>query len=240
MKRAATSIAALAVSLAGCAGHPKKVASVAPPRVTHTAKPAAPMPAGGRPGMTIPARLADGSYLTPNRNLSAAAAVWHFRAALNVAALACRGPTQAAIVTSYNSLLTRQKTAFTQAQATLATEYRAAGGNWQAREDDAMTRLYNYFSQDFARAAFCARAARALGSAQGVAPAAFHTFAGEQLSTLDQPFVDFFRAYDAWRTGATAQPTVAYAAPASPAKTGATPRLRVNTSALQDQSLASR
>ncbi|MBS0285120.1 MAG: hypothetical protein JSS15_11940 [Proteobacteria bacterium] len=246
MKRAAISIAtaALAVSLAGCASHPKskQVAATPPPPVRIA--PSAPMPAGARPGMIIPTRLSDGSYLTPNRNLSAAAAVWHLRAALNVAALACRGTQQAAIVAGYNDLLTRQKAAFAQAQATLAAEYRATGGDWQAREDDAMTRLYNYFSQDFARDAFCARAGQVLGQADGIAPASFETFAGEQLPALDRPFVDFFRAYDAWRTGEAARPVIAYAAPAPmpvaarPAKAAKAPRLRVDMSALQDQSLA--
>ena len=134
--------------------------------------------------------------------------------------------------------------AFAQAQATLAAEYRATGGDWQAREDDAMTRLYNYFSQDFARDAFCARAGQVLGQADGIAPASFETFAGEQLPALDRPFVDFFRAYDAWRTGEAARPVIAYAAPAPmpvaarPAKAAKAPRLRVDMSALQDQSLA--
>ncbi|WEK43829.1 MAG: hypothetical protein P0Y64_03095 [Candidatus Sphingomonas colombiensis] len=252
MERAAISIAtaALAASLTACASHPKKIAVAVPPPARNPAA-AAPMPAGGYAGMKIPTRLSDGSYLTPNRNLSAAASVWHLRAALNVAALACRGAEQVAIVERYNSLLTRQKAAFAQAQTTLAAEYRATGGDWQSREDDAMTRLYNYFSQDFARTAFCARAAHVLASAEGTTPASFETFAGEQLPALDQPFVEFFRSYDAWRAGQAMRPVIAYASPTVipvapkhvPAKVeavkpGKPPHLHVDMNALQDQSIA--
>ncbi|WP_298675709.1 hypothetical protein [uncultured Sphingomonas sp.] len=254
MKRAAISIAiaTLAASLTACASHPKKIA-VAPPPPAYKSAPAAPMPPGGHAGMKIPTRLSDGSYLTPNRNLSTAATVWHLRAALNVAALACRGAAQAAIVARYNDLLSRQKAAFAQAQARLAAEYRATGGDWQSREDDAMTRLYNYFSQDFARAAFCASAAHVLERADAVAPASFEAFANEQLPALDQPFIEFFRAYDAWRTGQAMRPMIAYASPAAvpvalnhaatkavPVKPGKPPHLHVDISALQDQSLAGR
>lgn len=255
MKRAAISIAVgwAAASLAGCAAHTKKVA-IAKPAPPETATAYAPMPAGARAGMTIPTRLSDGTYLTPNRNLSAAAAVWHLRAALNVAALACRGPAQETIVARYNSLLTQQKGAFAAAQATLAAEFRAAGTDWQSREDEAMTRLYNYFSQDFAREAFCVRAAEVLGRAESVAPAMFQTFATTQLPTLDQPFIQFFDAYDAWRKGQAANPVIAFAAPVAvpvapvaprhvtakseTAKSDKPPRLHVDMGALQDQSLA--
>ncbi len=244
MKWAAISIstAALAVTLAGCAGKSKHVATTRPVPPAATAS-AAPMPAGARPGMKIPTRLSDGSYLTPNRNLSAAASVWHLRAALNVAALACRGSAQAGIVSRYNNLLTQQKSAFAGAQTALAAEYRAAGGNWESREDDAMTRLYNYFSQDFAREGFCARAAQVLEHSEGMTPAVFSAGAGEQLAALDRPFVDFFRAYDAWRTGEATRPMIAVAsrtATMAPAPVAVAPRraepphLKVNMLALQD------
>lgn len=197
---------ALAAMLAGCAHHRKHVARAPAPKTTKARQShAVAMPVGGRPGMAIPARLANGSYRTPNHAVSGPIAVWHLRAGLNVAALACRGGEQAAIVKRYNALLSRQKTSFSQAQSALASQYRAGGGNWQARQDDAMTRLYNYFSQDFARAAFCARAAQVLERADGVAPAAFPGFASKELAALDQPFVEFFRAYDAWRTQGKSQ-----------------------------------
>ncbi len=189
--------------------------TVAPPPVAATLAPAAPavaaMPAGGRPGMTIPARAADGGWFTPNRALSRDAAVWHLRTALNVAALACRGSQEAALAAGYNRWLAARSARLKSAEAALSAQYRAGGADWQDRYDDSMTRLYNFWAQDFARAGFCAAAIDTLAAPE---PADFDAFAVERLAAMEKPFTDFFAAYDAWRRGAAGTP-VRYAAPAS-------------------------
>jgi len=183
--------------LSGCATRPVPL-TVAPVSLPVAVAPT--MPAGGYPGMPIPAVGADGFYATPNRALSPAAAVWHLRAGLNVAALACRGPEDAVLVARYNAVLARQRGVLRDAEIATAAEYRAGGGtDWRASYDNAMTSLYNFFSQGFAREAFCATAARTLADSEGVAPAAFAAFAAERLPLLDQAFTDFYRRYDAWR-----------------------------------------
>ncbi len=212
-------LAALLV-VAACAKAPPLVVPPAPPPVLLTP---APMPAGGRPGMAIPARLSDGSWATPNRNLTPAGAVWHLRSALNVAALACRGTQEATMVAEYNALLTRQKTAFASAQTALERETQAGGGDWRDRYDDQATRLYNFFAQDFARDGFCAAAAQVLADAQTVAPDALPAFATDRLARLERPFTDFFTAYERWRSGVLVAPTEATHTP---------PRLTVDVSTL--------
>ncbi|RYY08718.1 MAG: hypothetical protein EON55_19835, partial [Alphaproteobacteria bacterium] len=127
--------------LAGCAQKPRTVAAVAPP-VIMVPVPAPTMPKGASPTIVIPVALADGTYPTPNRNLTTSAKVWHLRAALNVAALACRGPQELTIVAGYNALLSAQKPVLAKAEATYASEYKSGGGDWQDRYDDSMTRLY--------------------------------------------------------------------------------------------------
>ncbi|TCP35890.1 hypothetical protein [Sphingomonas sp. BK235] len=206
----------MATLLAACARHaaPPPSASAAPPPVV--AMVPAPLPAGARPGMTVPLRLADGSYPTPNRALSAAGAIWHLRSALNVAALACRGAQEASIIARYNALLAARKAELASAQATLQSEYRAGGGDWQDRFDDQMTRLYNFFAQDLARDAFCAGAADTLDTIATVPAATLPAFAAERLAALERPFTDFFAAYDRWRAGQLVPATVA-AADATPA-----------------------
>ncbi|MFN3432869.1 MAG: hypothetical protein ACK4ZY_00590 [Sphingomonas sp.] len=184
--------------LAGCAVKPKVVALAPPPVPTPAPAPLA-MPKGGYAGMAIPALMADGRYATPNRNLSSDGAVWHLRAALNVAALACRGPDEATIVAGYNALLTRQKAALATAQTRLAAEFRSGGGDWQDRYDDQMTRLYNFFSQVPAHDAFCNAAAATLADSVSVAPADLPAFAAGRLAVLEKPFTDFYAAFDAWR-----------------------------------------
>ena len=228
-------LVSVVLMMAGCAGRPEPVAMVAPPPV-YAAPP--PMPAGAHAGMAIPALLADGSYQTPNRALSTAAATWHLRAALNVAALACRGEDETTIVARYNAMLAAQKTTLKEAEATLATEFKAIGGaEWRDRYDDAMTRLYNYFSQSFVREAFCAQASTVLAESATVAPVAFGKFAATRLPTLDRPFTDFYRAYDAWRSGELRQPVIALASspsqPPAPTMLAPAPRLDVDLSAIR-------
>ncbi|MGP7795842.1 hypothetical protein [Sphingomonas sp. CLY1604] len=184
--------------LAGCAVKPKTVAVAPPPLPTPAPAPLA-MPKGGYAGMAIPALMSDGRYATPNRNLSADATVWHMRAALNVAALACRGTDEAAIVAGYNALLTQQKAALATAQTRLAAEFKSGGGDWQDRYDDQMTRLYNFFSQVPAHDAFCNAAAATLADSATVTAADLPAFAAGRLAVLEKPFTDFYAAFDAWR-----------------------------------------
>lgn len=182
--------------LGGCAGRQAEVASTPPPVTT----PLAPMPqppAGAFAGMTIPARLADGSYPTPNRDLAPAATLWHLRVALNVAALGCRGSEGQAITAGYNAMLARDTAELARANAaTIAAE----GG--QAAYDEAMTRLYNYFAQPGAKPAFCATAATVTNDI--AAAGSLGAAAGPALAALDRPFSDFYRAYDSYRVALAA------------------------------------
>lgn len=195
--------------LAACAGR------VAPPPVVATLPPPPaavrpPLPEGATPGMAVPVRLADGSFPTPNRNLTPAATLWHLRAGLNVAALACRGPQEAVLVAGYNAWLKQRAAALKGAETTLSAEYRAAGGDWRDRYDDAMTRLYNYWSQTPARDGLCAESVAVLGEQPAVGADSLPSAAPGWLARLDRPVTDFYAAYDAWRSGGAA------AVPATP------------------------
>ncbi len=199
-----------------------------PPPATPTAPPVpvavmvpAPMPTGARPGMRIPARLADGRWATPNVGLSASGTTWHLRAALNVAVLACHGPEQSLMVNEYNALLNTRKAVLADAQTALQQEYRATRGKeWEDAFDDQMTRLYNFFAQDFAHAGFCTAARDALAAAAAVPPAALPAFAAQRLPVLEAPFTDFFTAYDRWRAGALVRAPDPAPAPATVAASG--------------------
>jgi hypothetical protein len=179
--------------LAGCSAKRSEVALAPPPPPVPAPQPMPQPPAGSRVDMTIPARLADGSYATPNRALSAAATVWHVRVALNVAALGCRGPQGDAITAGYNAMLTAQKSTLTTAHDQLVNQL---GG--QDAYDSAMTELYNFFAQPGATAAFCQAAAQVIGTAGSSAD--LSSAAAPTLATLDAPFQDFYRRYDAYRT----------------------------------------
>lgn len=194
------SILLLLPLLAGCAS--REVAVLTPPPVVAAVPAPAPapmLPPGASPGMPVPAMLADGSFPTPNRQLSPAATLWHLRAGLNVAALACPGAQGAAITAGYNAMLGRDKAMLAAAEAAYAAEFKAGGGDWRDRYDDSMTRLYNFWSQTPVRPGLCAAAEQALAAMAvpgGDAPAI-------KLAALDRPFTDFYRSYDAWRTAQT-------------------------------------
>lgn len=206
-------VVSTALLLAGCASRPPAppVVALAPP------PPVAPppmLPPGATPGMLVPVALADGRFPTPNQGVSAAAATWHLRAGLNVAALACPAEQGAAITAGYNALIAAHKAELKTAEASYAAEYRAAGdAQWRDRYDNAMTRLYNFFSQTPVRVGFCAAAGQVLAQATAVPVGSLGAFATGELPTLDRPFTDFYRAYDAWRTASTAQPMIAAATP---------------------------
>ena len=199
------SLAVLA-ALSGCAGQ-KQVAAPAPLPVPLPAPPrAAPLPPdGAAANLTIPAKLADGGYATPNRTVSAAGAVWHLRAAFNVAALNCPDPS---LAPAYNRLLATHRQALAAAHRTLTAEY---GG--MASFDPAMTRLYNYFAQPPVLARFCAQAGPLLHQAAALPAGSIDGFAGTALTAVDRPFGDFYARYDAYRTDLAAWRAGTLAAP---------------------------
>lgn len=228
----------VAALTSACASRPEPVMIAAAPPPPPAPTPP-PLPVGAHPGMVIPARLADGRYPTPSIALSPAGATWHLRAALNVAVLACRGTDDAAMAAQYNQLLAAQRAPLAAAERDLAQEYRGtntADAAWRPTYDAAMTRLYNFYAQDFARASFCHAAEQVLAAAPTVAAADLPAFAQTSLATLDQPFTDFYAAYDAWRTGGVVTPPVATIATVAPVPiapaTPAAPHVAVDVAAL--------
>jgi len=160
-------------------------------------------------GLSIPARTADGSYMTPNRGLSRPASVWHMRVALNVAALGCRGYGSERLVTGYNAMLARHRRELAAAQNGLAREYGVGRGRSRARYDDSMTRLYNFWATPPAQEGFCRAAVETMDAlvAHDAAKADLSAFCSANLPRLDEPFVAFFREYDAWRSGGASATT---------------------------------
>ncbi|MDP1028549.1 hypothetical protein Q5H91_15100 [Sphingomonas sp. KR1UV-12] len=180
------------------------------------------MPAGGSPNFVPPARDAAG-YATPNRNLSPEEMIWHVRVALNVAALGCRGADGPEMVNGYNALLTADKDLLASASTAMGARYKARYGSaWQARHDDAMTKLYNFWALPPVQAKFCGTALLVLRESATVQPAAFAAFAAQALPRLEAPMIAFFGEFDAyigareaWRTR-RARAQIAAAVPTTP------------------------
>lgn len=166
---------------------------------------AAPIPPGhASPTFSLPARDEKGGWVTPNRDLGTGETAWHLRVALNVAALGCRGDAGGQMVAAYNALLTDRRAEL--ADASIATEasfQTRFGDAWRQHHDDAMTKLYNFFAQPPAQAAFCSEAAAVLREAAVVEPASFVSWADGALHRLEAPFTAFYAAFDEYRTAAT-------------------------------------
>lgn len=221
--------------LAGCAKKPVEIIAVTPPPRPAPAVMPKP-PRGSALRLAIPAPLPDGSFATPNRNLSGAASIWHLRSGLNVAALQCG----TASSDQYNAMLRTHKPALAAAFKTLEGEHRSGGGDWQDRFDDTMTRLYNYFAQPPAQRAFCEAAIPVLAEAASVTPDAFESFARTAIARIDQPFADFWGEYRRYRIDLAAwqakqpggSPAVVAVAPA-PVATGGAVQFAPSTSIVQ-------
>ena len=169
---------------------------------------AAPLPPTGVALTFVPPARDDAGYRTPNRALTPEETTWHVRVALNVAALGCRGPEEAATVAAYNALLKTDAPALAAAATAMEGQFKTRhGAQWQARYDDDMTRLYNFFAQPPAQAGFCETATALLRESAAVAPADFPAFAAAALPRLEAPFLTFFATFDAYRTSLAAWKT---------------------------------
>lgn len=157
-------------------------------------------PARAAPDQWVPARDRRGNYVTINSRLSRDEASWHVRAALNVAALGCRDGAEAETVAAYNRLLRRQRRPLAAADARMKRAYRARhGAKWKVEHDRRMTRVYNFFAQPIAHAAFCSVARDVLVRANAVRPRRFGRFAIQALPRLEAPFTAYYRKYEAYR-----------------------------------------
>jgi cell division septation protein DedD len=169
-------------TITGCAEHGHSVGNTGLSSAEERPQP----PAGAAFGISVP----DPDASTINSGVGGEEALWHVRAALNVAALSCgRRAGGAEIVRRYNALLTDRKPILTAAYAD------EAGRRDQAALDRHMTQLYNFFAQPPAQSGFCAAAAEVSGHADSLSAAD----AAPALHRLETPILDYYRAYASYR-----------------------------------------
>lgn len=196
--------------LAGCAAHHPRPETASPTSPADRPLP----PAGAAPGLDVP----DPDALTINSGVGSEEALWHVRAALNVAALSCaRQPGGLELVRRYNALLSDRKPVLAAAYAD------EAGRRAQADLDRHMTMLYNFFAQPPAQVAFCAAAATVAERAAAMPAAGLSAFAPDALRALEAPITGYYRAYARYRQALAAwqaRPAATVAAAAGPPNPG--------------------
>ncbi len=201
MRRGIKSLSAIIFisAVAACAPTPVKVAPPPIPLpVPPPPPPAMPLPPGGAAlSMTIPPLGLDGVRVTPNRGLSRDEQIWHFRSALNVAALNCQGPVWGQIATEYNKFIVTHKVLLSKTSKNVDREFvaRYKGQNGLRVRDTRMTDLYNYFALPPVRSEYCDMSLRKVTEANLVPKEALAEYAIGGLTDIDGVFVRFYDAY---------------------------------------------
>ena len=186
-------------AIAACA--PTPPVKVAPPPIYFPPPPpppAMPLPPGGAAlSMSIPPLGIDGIRITPNRALTREENIWHFRSAVNVAALICQGPVWGQIATEYNKFITVHKTRLSQASKLMDREYvaRYPGQNGLRVRDTKLTDLYNYFALPPVKAEYCDSSLRKIQEVNLIPSEALPEYALGALTDIDGVFIRFFDAY---------------------------------------------
>jgi hypothetical protein len=201
MRRGVKNLSAIVfiTAVAACAPPPVKVAPppiIVPP--PPPAPPRMPLPPGqAAASMAIPPIGLDGVRVTPNRGLSRDEQIWHFRSALNVAALNCQGPVWGQIATEYNKFIITHKVVLSKTSKAVDREFvaRYKGQNGLRVRDTKMTDLYNYFALPPVRSEFCDTALRKVTEGNLVPTAALPEYAIGGLTDLDGIFIRFYDAY---------------------------------------------
>lgn len=113
--------------------------------------------------------------------------LWHLRSGLNVAVLLCQGPDNAALVASYNRMLTTHKPLLAEAAQIEVDHFRVRGGKkWQDAYDDHMTKIYNAYSGTLTREPFCAQSKTLLNEAAAAPTISFNDRATVMLWELNK------------------------------------------------------
>jgi hypothetical protein len=214
-------------TVAACAPPPVKVAPppVVVPPPAPARPPAMPLPPGGAAtSIALPPIGVDGIRSTPNRMLTPDENIWHFRSAINVAALNCQGPVWGRIATDYNKFIIVHKTRLGQVSKAIDRAYvaRYPGQNGLRVRDSKMTDLYNYFALPPVKAEFCDVALRRIAEANGAPSATLTDFSVGALAEIDGVFIRFFDAYEQyqrnladWNMRYAPRPTTQAAPPAA-------------------------
>lgn len=147
--------------------------------------------------MQVPPVGLDGLRATPNRFLTRDEQIWHFRSALNVAALTCQGPVWGQIATEYNKFIQVHKKDLAKTSKAVDRAYvaRFPGQNGLRMRDTKLTDLYNYFALPPVRSEYCDTALRKVTEVNMTPVATFADYAVNGLTEIDGIFVRFFDAY---------------------------------------------
>lgn len=175
-----------AIAITGCTNAVREEIASAVTPVAPLVKPRPPF--GAPAGLNVPKADASGNFATVNSGAGPQEALWHLRAAFNVAALSCRE--NATLASAYNGFIGRNKSVLTLAYNDERTRLGEAG------LDQHSTRVYNFFAQPQPQRAFCRAVASELTTTATLPSSALASGANAALARVEAPFTDFYRGYN--------------------------------------------
>lgn len=202
-----TTLAAAAAGLSACATPAPPPPPPPPPPVVE-AVPYRPIPPNQAAYvMEIPRVGPDGVRMTPNVGITDDQKVWYFRSAWNVAALNCLGPVNQPTLDGYSKFIKTHAKQLKSANDRIDAAYAKTAATKRdaiKQREAKMTLVYNFFALPAARGEFCQAALDVANryNAGGVSDGA--AFALANFAVLQQPFENFFRAYEQYQQASAA------------------------------------
>ena len=199
--------ATVLIALAACAPKPAPLPipkpAPAPPVVVIPLRPLSPGSAAET--QQVPMRDMAGRYLTINSGALAERAFWQLKTGLNVAAIGCRGHDEATLVAAYNQIIKNHTRTIQAAEKKVIADLAKANRTTGVKERDRLsTQLFNYFAQPPAQIEFCRRATMLAQTVAATSSAQLFSNAEGHLATLDQPFTDFYAAFERYKIDSAA------------------------------------
>jgi hypothetical protein len=164
-------------------------------------------PAGSSYVMAIPPLGPDGVRQTVNTGLDENDTIWNLRSVWNVAALNCLDEVHKPILDGYTAFLKKNVKKLRAVNTAIDKKYRTSEGSVSAgrkAREAHMTQVYNYFATPAAIPGMC-NVALAISNEYLAAPATdLPAFAAASLPRFEAVYLDFFNAYDRYRTESAA------------------------------------
>lgn len=195
--------------LAACATPAPPPPPPPPPPQVVEAVPYRPIPpAGSTYTMPIPPIGADGVRHTVDTGLDDNETIWNLRSVWNVAALNCLSDLhEKAVLDGYSAFLKANAKKLKAVNIALDKKYAASAGSVasgrKAREVH-MTQVYNYFATPAVIANMCNVALAVSNEWMQSPPSDLSAFAAATLPRFEAVYLDFFNAYDRYRSESAA------------------------------------
>ena len=152
----------------------------------------------------LPERTESGAYLTPNTqpDVGPLEQLFHYRSALNVAALSCRHLEGYDLAPAYNSFIKSFAGPLGNANRAIEQKFvREHGGDGARVRDAHMTSLYNHFARPATLGEFCPAAQQHLTAMQTLPEGELQGYAETALADMEEIFQEHFAVIEEYQEG---------------------------------------